>query len=70
MAETAATAQELYIEMSTNNHIYQAAKVGLWVVTSKEDLRQELVMACYILTFLYGDDFLLAIALTNLLNWV
>ena len=35
MVATAATAQYLYIQLSTGNHISQAAKVGLQVVISK-----------------------------------
>ena len=44
--------------------------MGLRVVISKEDLRQELVMACYIVTGLYGSDCLFAMALKTLVDWV
>ena len=44
--------------------------MGLRVVISKEDLRRELVMACYIVTGLYGDDLLFAVVLNTLMDWV
>ena len=46
MAATAATVQDLYSQMAIGNQIYQAAKVVIRVVISKEDLCRELVMSC------------------------
>ena len=59
MALTAAKAQALYIWLATNNQISRASKVGLQVFISKEDLLRELGMTCYIVTVIYGANFLL-----------
>ena len=59
MVSTEAKAQALYIWLATNNQISRASKVGLQVVISKEDLLRELGMACYIVTVIYGANFLL-----------
>ena len=70
MAVPAATEQDLYSHLAIGNYIAQDAKVGLRLVISKEDLRQELVMACYIVKGLYRAYCKVAIVLNTLMDWV
>ena len=70
MAATAATAQDLYRQLTIGNHVSHAAKVGLYVVIRKENLCRDLVMACYIVTGFYGDYCLFSVALKTLVDWV
>ena len=60
ITETEATDQDLYNQLATGNQISQAAKVVLQVVISKDDLRWDLEVACYIVTCLYKYECLFA----------
>ena len=70
MAATAATAQDLYRQLTIGNQISQAAKMGLRVVIRKGNFRRKLVMACYIVTGFYVDYCLFSVALKTLVDWV
>ena len=70
MAATAATAQDLYRQLTIGNQISQAAKMGLRVVIRKGNFRRKLVMACYIVTGIYRDYCLFSVALKTLMDWV